>query len=109
MISLVTKFYSTSSILNMFRTLLHPPSGACEFSIVSLHWLCVLVSLCVGVSVWLVGVVSVWQASDINISTNRSLRIFYCMTTLVVCSCFDVCWSFGVVGWSGICVAGFGH
>jgi len=24
--------------------------------------LCVLVSMCVGVSVWLVGVVSVWQA-----------------------------------------------
>jgi len=36
-------------------------SGACEFSIVSPHWPCVLVSICVGVSVWLVVVVSVWQ------------------------------------------------
>ena len=35
---------------------------------------------------------------DINISIIRSLRLFYCITTLVVCSCFDVCWSFGVVG-----------
>ena len=56
------KFYFTSSVLNMFRTLIHPSSGACDFSIVSPHWLCVLVSMCVGVLVWLVGVVSVWQA-----------------------------------------------
>jgi len=52
--SLVIKFYLTSSMLNMFRTLIHPSSGACDFSIVSPHWSCVLVSMCVGVSVWLV-------------------------------------------------------
>ena len=44
----------------MFRTLIHQSSGACDFSIVSPHWLC---------------------------------------------SCFDVCWSFGVAGWGGIRVA----
>ena len=55
------KFYFTSSMLNMFRTLKHQSSGACDFFIASPHWLCVLVSMCVGVSVWLVGVVSVWQ------------------------------------------------
>ena len=49
-------------MLNMFQTLIHPSSGACNFSFVSPHWLCVLVSMCVGVSVWLVEVVSVWQA-----------------------------------------------
>jgi len=38
-------FYFTSSVLNMFRTLIHPSSGACDFSIVSPHWLCVLVSM----------------------------------------------------------------
>ena len=59
------KFYFTSSMLNMFWTLIHPSSGACDFSIVSPQWLCVLVSMCVGVSVWLVGVVSVCQASRI--------------------------------------------
>ena len=59
--SLVIKFYFASSMLNMFRTLIHPSSGACDFSVVSPHWSCVLVSMCVGVSVWLVGVVSVWQ------------------------------------------------
>ena len=33
--SLFIKFYFTSSLLNMFRTLIHPSSGACDFSIVS--------------------------------------------------------------------------
>jgi len=52
--SLVIMFYFTSSImLNMFRTLIHPSSGACDFSIESPHWSCVLVSMCVGVLVWL--------------------------------------------------------
>ena len=37
----------------MFRTLMHPSSGACDFSVVSPHWSCVLVSVSVGVSVWL--------------------------------------------------------
>jgi len=99
--SLFIKFYFTSSMLNMFRTIIHPSSGAYDFSIVSPHWSCVLVSMCVGVSVWLVGVVSVWQAehvSDINTSIIRSSRHFYCITTLVVCSFFDVCCSFGVAG-----------
>ena len=57
------KFYFTSSVLSMFWTLIQPSSGARDFSIVSPHWLCVLVSMCVGVSMWLVGVLSVWKAS----------------------------------------------
>jgi hypothetical protein len=36
--------------------------------------------------------------SDINTSIITCLRLFYCITTLVVCSYFDVCWSFGVAG-----------
>jgi len=38
----------------MFRTLIHPSSGACDFSIVSPHYLCVLVSMCwsFGVADW---------------------------------------------------------
>ena len=51
--SLVIMFYFTSSMLKMFRTLIHPSSAACDFSIESPHWSCVLVSMCVGVSVWL--------------------------------------------------------
>ena len=52
--SKLIKFYVTCSVLNMFRTLTHPSSGACDFSILSPQWgLCVLASMCVGVSVWL--------------------------------------------------------
>ena len=47
------KFYFTSSVLNMLQTLINPSSGACDFSIVSPHWSCLLVLICVGVSVWL--------------------------------------------------------
>ena len=46
-------FYFTSSMLKMFLTLIHPSSGACDVSIESSHWSCVLVSMFVGVSVWL--------------------------------------------------------
>jgi len=62
----IIKFYFTSSMLNMFRILIHPSSGACDFSVVSPHWLRVLISTCVGVSVWLVGVESVWQAEAVQ-------------------------------------------
>jgi len=51
------KFYFTSSVLNVFRILIHPSSGACDFSVVSPQWLCVLISTCVGVSVWLLVVI----------------------------------------------------
>ena len=70
LMSLFIKFYFTSSMLNMFRTLIHPTSEACDFSILSPHWSCVLVSMCVGVSVWLVWVVSVLQASACNTDTT---------------------------------------
>ena len=109
------QFYFTSSMLNMFQILIHPSSGACDFSVVSPHWLHVLISTCAGVSVWLVGVVSVWQA-EAQLVLQPATRIplhrqepanFFCITTLVVCSYFDMCWSFGVAGWGGIRVAGW--
>jgi len=39
------------------------------------------------------------------VAVIRSLRLFYFITTLVVCSCFDVCWCFGVAGWGAMRVA----
>jgi len=36
--SQVIKFYFTSSMLNMFRTLIHISLGACDFHIISPHW-----------------------------------------------------------------------
>jgi len=77
--SLVIKFYFTSSVLNMFRGLIHPSSGACDFSTVSPHWLCVLFSMCVGVSVWLGwgGIrVAVWPAFYIYIFNRYRYGIF---------------------------------
>ena len=101
------KFYFTSSMHNTFRTLIHPSSGACDFFIVSPHWLCVLVSICVGVSVWLVGVVSVWQAEALFpyvLEFRCSWLEWYPCCRLK--HCFHMCWSFGVAGWGGIRVAG---
>ena len=46
------KFYFTSSMFNMFRTLMHPTSGAATFLLYR-HIGCVFLLLCVGVSVWL--------------------------------------------------------
>ena len=75
------KFYFTSSMLDMFRTLIHPSSRACDFSIVSPHWSCVLVSTCIGVSVWLVGVVSVWQTRDqLDVSLLSFISLLLCST-----------------------------
>jgi len=88
------KFYFTSSMLDMFRTLIHPSSGACDFLIVSPHWSCVLVSMCVGVSVWLG-----WSGIHVaGWSSDSACHVDTTATTLVMCSCFDVCWSFGVAG-----------
>ena len=46
-------FYFTSYELNMFRTLIYPSSGACDYSVEIPHCRIVLGSMCVGVSVWL--------------------------------------------------------
>ena len=73
--SLVIKFYFTSSMLNMFRTLIHPSSGACDFSIASPHWSCVLVSMCVGVSVWL-GWGGICVAGCFNLRVSRNAGNF---------------------------------
>jgi len=75
------KFYFTSSMLDMFRALIHPSSGAYDFSILSPHLLCVLVSMCVGVSVWLVGVVSVWQAETVLQPATQVAQWLKCYAT----------------------------
>jgi hypothetical protein len=51
--------------LNMFRTLIYPSSGACDYSVELLHWSIVLGSM------W-VGVVSVLQAEACNTDHNRT-------------------------------------
>ena len=57
------KFYFNSSMLNMFRTLIHPSSGACDFFLLYHHIGCVFLFRCVlEFRCGWVGVVSVWQA-----------------------------------------------
>ena len=110
-------FYFTSSVLNMFRTLIHPSSGVCDFSIVSPHWSVFLFRCVLEFRCGWGGMISVWQAStisyvlfhffcaqhvsDINTSIIRSLRLFQCITTLV-CVLVSICvgvsvWLVGVV------------
>jgi len=83
--SLVIKFYFTSTMFNTFRTLLHSSSGACDFPIVSPHWSCVLLSMCVGVLVWLgwggIRVAACYTdttpTSDIKLVSYSSTIIYY--------------------------------
>ena len=97
-------------MLNMFRTLIYPSSGACDFSILSPHWLCVLVPMCVGVSMWLgwCGIrfagfhfLCAQHVSDTNISIIRSLRLFCWITTLFVLFLFRCVLEFRY-GWVGV-------
>ena len=39
-------------MLNMFRMLIHPSSGACDLFVELFHWLYCSGSMCVGVTVW---------------------------------------------------------
>jgi len=111
LLSKFIKFYFTSSVLNMFRTLIHPSSEACDFSIVSPHWLCVLISMCVGVSVWLVGVISVWVAeassriAKINrvYSTSQSTYLSNVKLTHLLASPVKLIY-FEIVGFPSRCV-----
>ena len=72
----------------MFRTLIYPSSGPCDYSVELPHWsYCSWFDVC-----WNFGVVGLeWytccrlqHVSDINISIIRSLRLFCWITTLVV-------------------------
>jgi len=48
LMSLVILFHFTSYVLNMFRTLIYPSSGACDCAVELPHRSSVLGSLCVG-------------------------------------------------------------
>ena len=39
-------------MLNMFRMLIHPSSGACDLFVELFHVLCCSGSMCVGVTMW---------------------------------------------------------
>ena len=74
-------FYFTSYALNMFRTLIYPSSGACDYSVELPHWSCVLGSMCVGVSVWLgwSGIRVAIMHGPINIRFTLLVRLDLCL------------------------------
>ena len=98
----------------MFRTLIYPSSGACDYCVELPHWSIVLGSLCVGVSVWLG-----WSGIRVAGFTSYVLnmfRILICPSSGALdysvelqdwsyCSWFDVCWRFGAAGfeWCPCC------
>jgi len=108
-------FYFTSYVLNMFRTLIYPSSGACDYSVELPHWSCYSwFDVC-----WIFGVVALeWypcfrlRCHLLFYFTSYVLNMFRILiyTSSGACdysvelphwSCyswFDVCWIFGVVG-----------
>jgi len=63
-------------MLNMFRMLIHPSSGACDLFDELFHGLYCSGSMCVGVTLWFDwgGVVS-GCSSDVNTAILKSLRL----------------------------------
>ena len=62
-------------MLNMFRMLMHPSSGACDLFVELFHGLYCSGSLCVGVTLWFScgGVVSVCTTHEITQQISRKL------------------------------------
>jgi len=97
----------------MFRTLIYPSSGACDYSVELPHWsYCSWFDVCWIFRCGWVGVVSVLQGQASACNTSYVFNMF---RTLIYpssgacdysvelphwsyCSWFVVCWSFGVVG-----------
>jgi len=63
-------------MLNMFRMLIHPSSGACDFFVELFHGLYCFGSMCVGVALWFGwgGVVSVCR---LHIVVNTWIYVVY--------------------------------
>ena len=72
-------------MLNMFRLLIHPSSGACDLFVELFHGLYCSGTMCVGVTLWFGwgGVVSGYSASVRSTSASACIRIPHhpCQTT----------------------------
>ena len=108
-------------MLNMFRMLIHPSSGACNLFFELVHGLYCSGTVCVGVTLWFGwgGVVSgcrlrqqcffislfhAQRVSDVKTSILRILRLICWVISWVVLFWYDACWCYGVVwlGWCGV-------
>ena len=101
----------TTYVLNKFRKLIYPSSGACDYSVELPHWsYCSWFVVCWSFGVVGFGVVFVLQAEALlnTYVLNMFRTLIYpssgaCDYSVELphwsyCSWFDVCWSFGVVG-----------
>ena len=99
-------FYFTSYVLDMFRTLIYPSSGACEYSVELPHWSC-----CSWFGVcWSFGVVGLeWYPycrlkhkfnmfRTLKYPSSVACDYSFELPHWAYCPWFDVCWSFSVVG-----------
>ena len=109
--SLVLLFHSL--MLNIFRMLIHPSSGACDLFVELFHGLYCSGSMCVGVTLWFGcgGVVSVCRLQHYLMlkmfrmlihPSSGACDLF--VELWVVLLWFDVCWCYVVVWlwWCGI-------
>ena len=68
-------------MLNMFRMLIHPSSGACDLFAELFYGLYCSGSMCVGVTLWWCGIrmqaetLGTQHVSDVNTSILKSLRL----------------------------------
>ena len=69
-------------MLNMFRMLIHPSSGACDLFVELFHGLYCSGSICVGVTLWF----------------GWDVVAYLCRLK----QCLSLCWCYGVVWWCGI-------
>src|SRR5215472_10298582 len=109
-------------MLNMFRMLIHPSSGACVLFVELFHGLYCSGSMCVGVTVWFGwgGVVSLCRlnhcfiislftaqhVSNVSTSKFRSLRLIEDLLHVLYCSgsmCVGVTVWFGWAGVVSLC------
>ena len=64
-------------LLNMFRMLIHPSSGACDLFDELLHGLYCSGSMCVGVALWWCGVVSVCRLKHLFLRSLWNPKVHY--------------------------------
>jgi len=71
-------------MLNMFRMLIHPSSGACDLFVELFHGLYCSGSMCVSVTLWFVSLILIVQYFGVS---RFSLHVLlYHMVVVVLCS-----------------------
>jgi len=93
-------------LLNMFRMLIHPTSGACDLfvesfiiSLLTYLRLTYLLTCDLFFELFIISLLTAQHVSDVNTSILRSLRLVWWVIAWVVWFWFDMCWCYVVVVW----------